>query len=249
MDELRMQRMLPGQHPEGYYKEHDWGFYDYFLNLEGCEATESQRCVVVGDPRYVGPISAIVEERLLEIQQLAGQEIPKILVFVGDEETMLRRYARIDFTKLKTATFAWGGAQACYINSDLLSKYGISSPGSVRAIMHEPSHSAFNLSIKDPYGSPTWQLDTKDRITAEVLAGPTDPEMWEDVIWDRGFVVDFEPLATGKVTFYDWLNELIEKHQMNEPYFLNPCVAEFYRWASRQGDLAYWYQRALQLKP
>ena len=251
-DESRLQHMLPGKNPSGCYEEHDWLFYDHFLNQNCCGVNISEKCVIMGDQRYLDGVMALVDHRMVEIQEITELATPKIVVFLGNGTTMLSKYSRTGISLTGTITkppFAWGGAQACFINTDYIDEFGLNAPEVVRAILHESAHPAFYQSLLGADGYPTWQLDCSDRLLSEALAGPNDPSFWEDLQPPEEVKLDFGLLERGELGFYDWLDKIIEDYEIKVPYFQNWAVAEFYRWASRQGDLAYWYQKALELKP
>lgn len=140
-------------------------------------------------------------------------------------------------------------ACTCYLNTDYFLKQGFGNPATIRAVLHEPTHPAFNLSVLNSSGEPDFRADQSWTIS-EALAGPLNPKLWADLQPPEGAVLDFKPLESGEKDLYAWLAEVKAEYNLtNVTYFQNWAVAEFYRWASRQGDLAYWYQKALELKP
>lgn len=247
LSEIRMQRMLPGKNPPGFYSNRSIQFTEYFLSHKTTGIQEFQRCIVAGASEFIEPIGRIVNKRLNQIVKLTGKEIPVLLIYIADQKTLVNRYAIFKGWK-GPAPFAVNGAQSCYFNTLYFKKLGIDNPAVVRAVIHEPTHPAFNLTILNRKGFPTFQIDDKDKIVSEALAGPNDPKHWLDLQKPLGVTLDFKPLEYREVGLYQWIDANTAQYKVRAPYFKNWIVAEFYRWASKKGNLAYWYSEALKLR-
>lgn len=188
----------------------------------------------------------LAEPTLNKIEQVTGVKTQPILIFVGDQATMLEYYGDLGIKPIPPAQC---NACTCYLNTDYFLEQGLDNPATIRAVLHEPTHPAFNLYILDSNGEPDFRADQSWTIS-EALAGPLDPKLWDDLQPPEGVVLDFETLESGEKDLYVWLDEVKTKYGLTDvTYFQNWAVAEFYRWASSQGDLAYWYQKALELQP
>ncbi len=238
--------MFHGQKAAGFYREQDMKFYAYFMERESYETLELEYCIVIGDPRYLEFVGNLANPTLKRVEEITGVRTQPIIIFVGDGTTMLQHYGDLGISPVPPAQ-----CNACtsYLNTDYFLRQGLDNPATIRAVVHEPAHPAFNLSILDNEGRPSYRADQSWTIS-EAMAGPLNHEFWNDLQTPKGLTLDFGPLESGEKDLYVWLAEIRARYGLTDvTYFQNWAIAEFYRWASHQGDLAYWYRKALELKP
>ncbi len=191
-------------------------------------------------------VGNLAEPTLNTIEQITGVKTQPVLIFVGDQATMLGFYGDLGIKPIPPAQC---NACTCYLNTDYFLKQGLDDPATIRAVLHEPTHPAFNLSILNSSGEPDFRADQSWTIS-EALAGPLDTELWIDLQPPEGVVLNFEALENREKDLYPWLAEVKARYGLTDvTYFQNWAVAEFYRWVAKQGDMAYWYNKALELKP
>lgn len=244
--EKRLGRTRPSD--RNHYEKTRTFFFKYPLLVPGSELIHSGQIRLFALPKYHQRIVDIVTPCLEEIANISGTYPSNVLIFAGPGKVMARNYRSIGVSE-PPYEFAIYGADTCFINTDWIDMLGDYHPAVNRAVAHESNHAAWNFVLSD---EPHYGFVTDLDITVhEALGGPLGSEGWKDVLDDYKDLPNFDFTQLRKYGNFFWplIGEYQKRFGFNQPYFMNPVVASFYQWASSEGDIKYWYDRGLALRP
>lgn len=259
-----------------YYPKRYREFLARFFDGEEVKTLKQEGFLLAGDPKFFLVAAEYISKRRKRIMEITKKNPDPFIVFLGSGCDMWLHYRSLGprtfriYSETYPCSIAGGGD--CFINTDYL-KLALDHRAVERILTHEPSQLMYDLCLKDDEGNITWQLKN-NRLCAEALAGPLNPEAWEDVKVVREHGINFSDLKEDGSNFWPCLEEEWNRYylrhqrysghkpyytfpffpiyadpypslsQSKEPYLLSPAVKLLYQWATRRGNEEDWWEKA-----
>lgn len=211
----------------GYYSGKHTAFLNYFLPKS--DVYELGQVGVIGDIArdYFPQIAKLVADERVKVESLVSKRLPSQIIFVGTGSDMQTKYRSIGAGS--TDQYSLSGFNMCFLNGNQLMRWGLKSGPALRAVIHEPRHSMWLMSLG-------YDLD-RDQKIYEALGGP-EFKNWSDVPNEN---VNMIPLQEGE-EFWRWYGKENAKFE-DKQFFESPVAKAFYKFVEDTGLVNSFYSQ------